>query len=57
MPSDPTVNDHFGDALWMSGRKLQARYYWNYVLKLEATEDNQRKIIKEKLIFGKKTKI
>jgi tetratricopeptide (TPR) repeat protein len=57
MPSDPIVNDHFGDALWMSGRKLQARYYWNYVLKLAATKDDQREQIKNKLIFGKKNKI
>ena len=56
MPSDPIVNDHFGDALWMSGRKLQARYYWNYVLKLAATKDDQREQIKNKLIFGKKIK-
>ena len=21
MPSDPIVNDHFADALWMSGKK------------------------------------
>ena len=26
MPSDPIVNDHFADALWMSGKKIQARY-------------------------------
>ena len=29
MPSDPIVNDHFADSLWMNGEKLQARYYWN----------------------------
>ncbi len=31
MPSDPIVNDHFADILWMNGNKLQARYYWKYV--------------------------
>ena len=24
MPSDPIVNDHFADILWMNGEKLQA---------------------------------
>ena len=38
LPADPVINDHFGDVLWMNNQKLQARYYWNYVLKLEETE-------------------
>ena len=29
MPSDPIVNDHFADCLWMNNQKIQARYYWN----------------------------
>ena len=37
MPSDPIVNDHFADILWMNG-KIQARYYWEYVFKLKETE-------------------
>jgi len=52
MPADPIVNDHYGDALWKNGNKIQARYYWDYVLKLEKTEDDLKKIIKEKLIKG-----
>ena len=28
-PSDPTIADHLGDALWRAGRKLEARYAWN----------------------------
>ena len=51
MPSDPIVNDHFGDVLWMNGEKLQARYYWQYVLNLEDVEENL-KIKLKKLIFG-----
>ena len=35
MPSDPIVNDHYGDVLWKNGDKIQARYYWSYVLNLE----------------------
>ena len=52
MPGDPIVNDHYGDALWKNGNELQARYYWNYVLNLEKTEDNLKKIINKKLIKG-----
>ena len=48
MPSDPIVNDHFADILWMNGNKLQARYYWKYVLNLEETDMKlKRKLIKK----------
>ena len=52
MPADPIVNDHYGDVLWKNGNEIQARYYWNYVLNLEKTEDELKKIIEEKLIKG-----
>ena len=52
MPADPVVNDHFGDVLWKNGNKIQARYYWNYVLNLKKTEEDQKKIINKKLIKG-----
>ena len=52
MPSDPIVNDHFADCLWKNNEKIQARYYWNYVLKLETTEEKLKKTIENKLIFG-----
>ena len=52
MPEDPIVNDHYGDILWKLNRKIQARYFWQYVLKLEETEDEMKKNIKEKLIDG-----
>jgi tetratricopeptide (TPR) repeat protein len=52
LPGDPIVNDHFGDALWKNGNEIQARYYWNYVLGLEKTENELKKKIKEKLIEG-----
>ena len=45
-------NDHFGDVLWMNGKKIQARYYWNYVLGLEDTEQDLKNKVKEKLIKG-----
>tara|TARA_B100000767_G_scaffold52489_1_gene47943 strand:+ start:777 stop:2471 length:1695 start_codon:yes stop_codon:yes gene_type:complete len=52
MPGDPIVNDHYGDVLWKNGNELQARYYWNYVLNLEKTEEDLKKIINKKLIKG-----
>ena len=52
LPGDPIVNDHFGDSLWKNGNEIQARYYWNYVLGLEKTENELKKKIKEKLIKG-----
>ena len=39
MTSDPVINDHYADSLWMNNNTVQARYYWNYVLKLEKTEE------------------
>ena len=52
MPTDPIVNDHFADCLWRNNQKIQARYYWSYVLKLETTEEKLKKNIENKLIFG-----
>ena len=52
MPSDPIVNDHFADTLWMNGEKLQARYYWNYVLNLEETENDLKDKIRKKILHG-----
>ncbi len=52
MPADPIVNDHYGDALWKNGNQIQARYYWNYVLKLEDTESDMKEDIKKKLMSG-----
>ena len=52
MPADPIVNDHFGDVLWKYGNKIQARYYWNYVLNLEETEDELKNQVRKKLTLG-----
>ena len=52
MSSDPVINDHYADALWMNNKTLQARYYWNYVLKLKKTEEKLKKKIEQKLLFG-----
>jgi tetratricopeptide (TPR) repeat protein len=55
MASDPIINDHYADSLWMNNNSLQARYYWNYVLKLEKTKEKLKEEIKLKLLFGLKT--
>ena len=55
MASDPVINDHYADALWMNNKALQARYYWNYVLNLKKTEEKLRKKIEKKLLFGLKS--
>jgi len=54
MPDDPVVIDHYGDILWRLDRKIQARYFWESVLKLEETEEIIRKNIKSKLTEGLK---
>ena len=52
MPADPIVNDHYGDVLWKNGNKIQARYYWKYVLNLDETEKSLKAVIEKKLIKG-----
>ena len=54
IPSDPVINDHYGDSLWMNNQSLQARYYWKYVLNLEKTEPELKELIKKKLTNGLK---
>ena len=54
MASDPVINDHYADSLWMNNNNLQARYYWNYVLKLKKTEEKLKKKIKQKILSGLK---
>ena len=55
MSSDPVINDHYADSLWMNNKKLQARYYWNYVLKLKKTDEKLKQEIKQKILFGLKS--
>ena len=52
LPSDPIVNDHYADALWMLNKKIQARYFWSNILKLNDVEQELKDIIKKKLNFG-----
>ena len=52
MPQDPIVNDHFADCLWMNNYKIQARYYWKNVLNLKKADEELKKKVERKLLFG-----
>jgi len=52
LPLDPTINDHYGDTLWMLQKPIQARYFWDFVLNLDNTEKELKEIIAKKIIFG-----
>ena len=52
LPSDPIINDHYADTLWMLNKNIQARYFWKYVLNLEGTQEELKDSINKKLIFG-----
>ena len=52
MPDDPIVNDHYGDILWKLDRKIQARYFWGNVLKMDDTEKEMIDSINVKMING-----
>ncbi len=54
MPDDPIVNDHYGDILWKLDRKIQARYFWNNVLKMDDAETEMINKINIKMIEGLK---
>ena len=52
LPTDPTINDHYADSLWMLKKNIQARYFWKYVLTLDTTTKEQKDLISEKILFG-----
>ena len=54
MPEDPIVNDHYGDILWKLDRKIEARYFWNNVLKMEDAEREMIDNINIKIVEGLK---
>jgi tetratricopeptide (TPR) repeat protein len=54
MPNDPIVNDHYGDILWSLNQKIQARYFWKNVLKMDDVEQDMIDKINSKLIYGPK---
>ena len=54
MPDDSIVNDHYGDILWKLNRKIQARYFWRNVLKMEDVDEEMLNKINKKIIEGLK---
>ena len=52
LPFDPIIADHYADTLWMLNKKIQARYFWNQILKIKRTEKELKENINKKLIFG-----
>ena len=54
MPDDPIVNDHYGDILWKLDLKIQARYFWGNVLKMDEAGTEMIKNINIKMIEGLK---
>lgn len=52
LPSDPIINDHYADSLWMLNKNIQARYFWKNILRLNGIEQKLQDNIKKKLIFG-----
>lgn len=51
VPGDPTINEHYGDALWRAGRQLQARFQWNHALAFGA-RGKDRQELEQKLLYG-----
>ena len=43
---DPIVSDHYGDVLWKMAVKFRPDF-WNYVLKLEKTEEDLKKTVEQ----------
>ncbi len=41
-PSEPTINEHLGDAYWTIGRRLEARYAWRAALVFAEEKDAPR---------------
>ena len=54
MPDDSIVNDHYGDILLKLDRKIQARYFWRNVLKMEEVDEEMLNKINKKIIEGLK---
>ena len=54
MPDDSIVNDHYGDILWKLNRKIQARYFWSNVLKMEDVDEEMLNKINKKIVEGLK---
>ena len=49
--TDPIVNDHLGDVLWMLGRKREAKFQWKKSLSFKPEPVDQKKT-EDKLAYG-----
>jgi len=47
VPGDATINEHYGDALWMAGHKLDAHFQWNHALAFNTDPKDKVKIQKK----------
>tara|TARA_Y100000590_G_scaffold397066_1_gene478330 strand:+ start:1651 stop:3372 length:1722 start_codon:yes stop_codon:yes gene_type:complete len=52
LPLDPTINDHYGDVLWMLNKDIQARYVWKYILGLDDIDEELKDNLSKKIIYG-----
>ena len=52
MPTDPVVNDHYGDVLWKLNRRIEAQYYWESALNSKDSENEMKINISKKLLKG-----
>ena len=52
MPNDAIVSDHYGDILWKLGQKIQARYFWKSILKINDVDKELLKKVNSKIIKG-----
>ena len=50
-PTDPIINEHLGDAYWMVGRELEARFQWRHALVLNP-EESRVESIENKIALG-----
>ena len=50
-PYDPVIMDHYGDILWKSGQKLQARYFWKNVIKINNNSNINKRSVSVFCIF------
>ena len=51
-PDDPVIMNHYGDILWKLNRKLQAKYFWENVLKINNFKEINKNELQLKLIKG-----
>lgn len=50
-PTDPTINDHLGDAYWRVGRRIEARFQWRHALD-NSEDEAEKQALREKIELG-----